>query len=88
MTRPRFNEPRFSHAGEERIRRAMERGHAGDDPALPIRKMSVRREGKDYISWVGPIETGGTDMDLWEMEIDLDRFRTVQKKDAMKAAGV
>lgn len=87
MTRPRFNEPRFTVSGEERIRRAMERGHRGDDPDLPIRKVSVRREGKDFISWFGPVDHGCPDQELWEMEIDLDKFRSREEIAAMSAVG-
>ena len=71
----RFNTPRFSTAGEERIRRAMLRGHPGDDPRLPLRKMTSVRDGNDYISWHGPVDYGCPEEDLWEMEIDLTKFR-------------
>ena len=70
----RFNTPRFSLIGEERIRRAMERGHSGDDPRLPIRMLSVRRDGNSYISWRGPVDYGRPEEELWEMEIDLNEF--------------
>ena len=70
----RFNIPRFSSAGDERIRRSMERGNPGDDPRLPIRKISVRKDGNSYISWNGPIDYGRQDEALWEMEIDLHEF--------------
>jgi len=87
LTKTRFNEPRFSHGGEERIRRAMERGHRGDDPHLPIRKLSVRRDGDHFISWFGPLDHGGPEHGeaLWEMEIDLDEFRASREKVAAKA---
>lgn len=87
MTRPRFNEPRFTASGEERIRRAIERGHRGDDPELPIRKASVRREGKDFISWLGPVAFGCSEVELWAMEINLDPFRSTEEIAAMRAAG-
>ena len=82
MTRSRFNHPRFSPAGEERIRRSIERGHRGDDPRLPIRKTPVKRDGKDFISWFGPVDYGWRDQALWEMEIDLRRFRKSKGKKA------
>jgi hypothetical protein len=77
LTKSRFNHPHFSPAGEERIRRAMQRGHRGDDPRLPIRQVSVRRNGNDFISWFGPVDHGCPEHEkvLWEMEIDLGRFR-------------
>jgi hypothetical protein len=82
LTKSRFNHPRFSPAGEERIRRAMQRGHRGDDPRLPIRQLSVRRGGNDFISWVGPVDHGCPEphKTLWEMEIDLDRFRARRRR--------
>jgi hypothetical protein len=70
----RFYTPRFSAAGEERIRRAMERGHSGDDPRLPLRKLSVQRDAGSYISWHGPVDHDGPEEQLWEMEIDLGEF--------------
>jgi hypothetical protein len=70
----RFNTPRFSAFGEERIRLAMERGHSGDDPRLPIRTSSIRRDGNSYISWHGPVDYGDPEEALWEMEIDLGQF--------------
>lgn len=87
MTRPRFNEPRFTASGEERIRRAMERGHSGDDPELPIRKISVRRDGRDFISWLGPVGPGCSEEELWEMEINLDKFRSTDEIAAIRAVG-
>jgi hypothetical protein len=87
MTRPRFNEPRFTVSGEERIRRAIERGHSGDDPKLPIRKASVRRDGRDFISWFGPVVIGCSEVELWAMEIDLDKFRSMEEIAAMRVAG-
>lgn len=74
MKQVRYNTPRFSAVGEERIRLAMERGHSGDDPRLPIRTLSVRRDGNDYISWHGPVDYGRPEEALWEMEIDLTQF--------------
>ena len=71
----RFNIPRFTAAGEERIRRSMYRGHRGDDPALPIRRVPVRRSGSDFISWVGPVDYDGPEEALWEMEVDFEEFR-------------
>ena len=72
----RFNMPRLSPAGVERIRRAMERGHRGDDPVLPIRQLSLRQAGGDYISWRGPVDHGdGQEEVLWEMEIDFGQFQ-------------
>jgi hypothetical protein len=53
----------------------MIRGHRGDDPVLPIRRLSVRRDGNRYISWIGPVDYDGPEESLWEMEIDLDEFR-------------
>ena len=87
MKKTRFNEPRFSHAGNERIRRAMERGHRGDDPHLPIRKLAVQRDGNDFISWFGPVDHGWPEHEdaLWEMEIDLDEFRERLAAKARKA---
>jgi hypothetical protein len=67
--------PRFSPAGEERIRRSMRRGHRGDDPVLPIRKLSVQRDGNRYISWRGPVDYDGPEEALWEMEINLGEFK-------------
>ena len=75
MTQTRFNMPRFSHAGEERIRRAMKRGHAGDDPRLPIRRHSVVKDGSRFITWHGPVDHGSHEEPLWEMEIDVEQFR-------------
>lgn len=71
--------PRFSPAGEERIRRAMARGHPGDDPILPIRKLSVQKEGNHFISWLGPVDYDGAEEELWEMEIDIDEFSRAKK---------
>jgi hypothetical protein len=86
LTKSRFNHPRFSPAGEERIRRAMQRGHRGDDPRLPIRQVSVRRDGGDFISWFGPVDHGGAEHEnaLWEMEIDLGSFRAQRRAVAPK----
>lgn len=75
MKETRFNTPRFTPAGEERIRRAMQRGHRGDDPVLPIRRLAVRRGKADFISWQGPVDYGCPEEMLWEMEIDLDQFK-------------
>lgn len=82
MTKSRFNRPRFSPAGEERIRRAMERGHRGDDPRLAIRRAFVRRDGGDFISWFGPVDHGSPEPEkaLWEMEIDLGEFRARRQR--------
>ena len=76
----RFNVPRFSPAGEERIRLAMQRGHPGDDPGLPIRQASSRREGNSYISWHGPVDYGKPEEALWEMEIDVAQFLRKQDR--------
>ena len=67
--------PRFSLAGEERIRLAMIRGHRGDDPVLPIRKLSVQRDGNHFLCWRGPVDYDGPEEPLWEMEIDLGEFK-------------
>jgi len=72
----RFNMPQFSPAGLERIRLAMERGHRGDDPVLPIRRLAIRRCGNDYISWRGPVDYGRAEEMLWEMEIDFEQFKS------------
>ena len=80
LAQTRFNTPRFSPAGEERIRRAMERGHSGDDPRLPIRTLSVRKDGNCYISWRGPVDDGCPEEALWEMEIDLNQFSGGKEK--------
>jgi hypothetical protein len=82
LTKSRFNHPRFSPAGEERIRRSMARGHRGDDPRLPIRQVSVRRDGRHYISWFGPVDHGWRDQALWEMEVDFGQFRAGKGKKA------
>lgn len=74
MDELRFNVPRFSPAGEERIHLAMQRGHRGDDPGLPIRQASTRRGGDRYISWHGPVDYGRPVEALWEMEIDTGEF--------------
>ena len=70
----RFNMPRLSPAGEERVRRAMERGHPGDDPNLAIRKLSIERGGDRYVCWLGPVDYDGREEALWEMEINLEQF--------------
>lgn len=80
LTQARFNTPQFSPAGEERIRRAMERGHSGDDPWLPIRRLSVQKDGNSYISWHGPVDYGSPEEALWEMEIDLNEFSGAKGK--------
>jgi len=80
LAQTRFNTPRFSPAGEERIRLAMERGHSGDDPRLPIRKLSVQRGAGSYISWHGPVDHDGPEEQLWEMEIDLNQFGREKEK--------
>lgn len=85
MTQSRFNIPRFSHAGEERIRRAMTRGHAGDDPRLPIRRHSVVKDGGRFIIWHGPVDHGSGEEPLWEMEIDVEQFRGKRRKIAADA---
>jgi hypothetical protein len=77
---PRFNHPRFSPAGEERIRRSIARGNLGDDPQLPIRQVSLQREGRNFISWYGPVDHGWRGQALWEMEIDFEEFRRVERK--------
>lgn len=65
----------------------MTRGHGGDDPHLPIRKLSVRRDGDAFISWFGPVDHGCPEHEeaLWEMEIDLHEFSTRKTKKAPKA---
>ena len=78
--RDRFHIPRFTAAGDERIRRAMQRGHRGDDPALPIRRIPVRRSGGDFISWIGPVDYGGPEEPLWEMEVDFQMFRAGKRE--------
>jgi hypothetical protein len=70
----RFYFPRFSPAGIERIRLAMLRGHSGDDPDLPIRQLRVRRGEDEFVVWLGPVDRGGPEAELWEMEIDMRRF--------------
>jgi hypothetical protein len=82
LTKTRFNHPRFSPAGEERIRRSIERGNRGDDPRLPIRQVSVARDGGNFISWYGPVDHGWRDQALWEMEVDFDEFRRGERKKA------
>jgi len=64
----------------------MQRGHRGDDPRLAIRQTSVRRDGGDFISWFGPVDHGCPEHEkaLWEMEIDLGRFRTLRRRVAAK----
>lgn len=52
----------------------MKRGHRGDDPALPLRKLYSSRSGNRYLSWRGPVDYDGPEEALWEMEIDLDEF--------------
>ncbi len=71
----RFNMPQFTPAGVERIRRAMERGHRGDDPILPIRRNALKKGGGDYISWSGPVDYDCPEDLLGEMEIDSSSFR-------------
>jgi hypothetical protein len=81
--------PRFSHAGEERIRRAMKRGHSGDDPRLPIRRHSVLKDGSRFITWHGPVDHGSHEEPLWEMEIDVEQFReSAETRDRRGAAVV
>ena len=63
----------------------MERGHPGDDPALPLRRQSIRREGASYIAWIGPIDYGGPEEALWEMEIDLGQFARRAKPSSIGA---
>jgi hypothetical protein len=75
----RFNIPRFSSAGDERIRLAMTRGHRGDDPSLPLRRVALRRAGRNFISWRGPVDYGGREEALWEMELDFAEFRGRKK---------
>jgi hypothetical protein len=80
----RFNMPQFTPAGLERIRLAMERGHRGDDPVLPIRRIALRKSGGDYISWSGPVDYGCPEEMLWEMEIDVEQFQDPKGRRAFR----
>lgn len=58
-------------AGKERIRRSVERGLPGDDPALPVRWLSVTRDGETLSVGVGPVEAGGPDVELYETLLEI-----------------
>lgn len=62
---------RMLPAGEERIRRAQERGHKRDDMALPTRELVIDRDGRNLTVWVGPVDYGGPEEELWQMEIGI-----------------
>lgn len=61
---------RFLPAGEERLRRARDRGLDGDDPSLPIRELVVDHAGRSLTVWVGPVEPGGEERELWELDVE------------------
>jgi hypothetical protein len=63
---------RILPAGRERARRCHERGLPADDPALPIRWLSVERCGCYLSVAVGPIEPGGKDEELMEFQLRVD----------------
>lgn len=52
---------RILPAGEERFER-------GND-ALPVRELTIDRDGRALTVWVGPVEPGGPERELWEIEI-------------------
>jgi len=62
---------RLLPAGEERLRRALERGLDGDDPALPVRTMAVLSEGRTLSVAVGPIDYEEPDSQLWEFVLEI-----------------
>lgn len=64
-------ELRMLPAGEERVRRAQERGHKRDDMSLPIRELAVDRDGRHMTVWIGPVDHGGPEEELWEMDLEL-----------------
>lgn len=62
---------RFLPAGEERISRAEARELPGDDPDLPVRWLTVTRDGQTLSVAVGPVDYGGPEEELWEYELEI-----------------
>lgn len=56
-------------AGKERVRRAEERRLHGDDRKLPLRWLSVTRDGEVFSVAVGPVDHGGPDEELAELVV-------------------
>jgi hypothetical protein len=62
---------RLLPAGEERIRRAQERGLPGDDPDLPFRWLQIARDGRTLSVAIGPVDYGGKDAELFETLLEI-----------------
>lgn len=62
---------RILPAGAERLRRAATRGHEEDDPALPARELTLSRGGRALTVWIGPIDQGDPDAELWELDAEI-----------------
>lgn len=50
-------------AGRERLER-------GND-ALPVRELTIERDGRALTVWVGPVEPGGPERELWELDVEV-----------------
>lgn len=53
---------RILPAGEERLKLR--------NDALPIRELTVDRGGRALTVWVGPVEPGGPERELWELDVE------------------
>lgn len=62
---------RMLPAGEERLKRAGERGHVNDDPELPLRELIIDRDGRNLTVWVGPVDYGAPEEELWELDVTI-----------------
>lgn len=38
---------------------------------LPIRELVLDRDGRNLTVWVGPVEYGGPEEELWELDVTL-----------------